>query len=160
MKSIRLIPPARTFFEELKIKPANRFPQGLFVKGGTKSKLLRGGQMPQGLISLQNNQSSLSDDVLGDAFTMIGIGCDPIAVLDKETQDQWRKIGGQFLYLSTSHLSSENLHVNTIKPIDDFISSVPQDWIVITRPDRVIMHDGPLSQTPKIINQVLNMLKE
>ena len=160
MKSIRLIPAARSFFEELKIKPANRFQQGLFTKGTTKSKLPRGGQIPQGEVKTQCDTTCLSDDVLGDAFTMIGVGCDPTAVLNRETQDQWRKIGGQFLCLATGHLSSQNLYVNTVTPTDDSIANLPQGWIVITRPDRVIMHDGPSDQTPKMINQIFKMLKE
>ncbi len=158
MKSVRLVPTARAFFEELKIKPANRFQQGLFYKGSSKSKLLRGGQMPQGQVSLPNNLKCLSDDVLGDTFTIIGVGFDPVSVLDQATQEQWTKIGGRFLQLNSPDTSLQNMNPNTATTTDDFIEKIPQGWMIITRPDRVIMHEGSSQQAIHMVSQCLEML--
>ncbi len=163
MKSIRVIPPAKTFFEELKIKPANSFQQGLFIKSTLKSKFQHGGQMPQGHVQLRSNPltTCLSDKVLGDALTIVGVGVDPLTVLDQAIKDQWTKMGGQFLHLTHRDIIEQSLdpcsNVAIIK--DGFISDISQDKIIVIRPDRVIMHEGPSKQINKIVNQCIEMLK-
>ncbi|MDF6614309.1 FAD-dependent monooxygenase, partial [Escherichia coli] len=48
MRLTRLVPGLRSQFEELRIKPKNAFKTGLFVKGCSSTKLMRGGVIPQG----------------------------------------------------------------------------------------------------------------
>ncbi len=156
MKSIRLIPAARSFFEELKIKPANRFQQGLFIKGSAQYKLPRGGQISQGKVKTPGD-TCLSDDILGDTFTMIGVGFDPVAALDKAAQDQWTKIGGQFLHLANNDDAFKR-NSNTAVCITDFIREIQQDWVIITRPDRVIMIDGSPKNIVDMMNQSIQMI--
>ena len=46
MRALRLIPPARSYLEELKIKPQNEFARGLFV-GRRRRGLRRGATRPK-----------------------------------------------------------------------------------------------------------------
>jgi 3-(3-hydroxy-phenyl)propionate hydroxylase len=158
MKSIRIIPPAKTFFEELKIKPANRFQHGLFVKGASRAKLIRGGQLPQGEVSGQNEIACLSDDLMGEGFTIVGVGIDPLQVLDESSKDRWVKMGGQFLHLASDRSTQSYQRHSSTAAAGDFIADLPHDWIIISRPDRVIMHEGPADQAVNIVNQCLKML--
>lgn len=157
MKSVRLIPKARTFFEELKIKPANQFDKGLFIKSSS-SKLIHGGQIPQGVVRLQHIGDFLSDDILGDSFTIVGVGIDPSSILDQATKALWSKMGGHFVHFNHGVLSSQNQPNKVITPIEEFMPDLPQGWIAIIRPDRVVMHDGPSDKAIYMVKQCLRML--
>jgi len=157
MKSIRLIPPIKNFFEELKIKPTNRFQHGLFGKRSLISKLPRGGQLSQGLVASKGH-TCLSDDLLDSGFTLIGIGFDPLTVLNPTSQEEWKKIGGQFAHFDHQAEHVKNSNSETAVYVDDFIPQIRQNWVVITRPDRVIMFDGAPRDMIKMINQCIQML--
>ncbi|WP_410211434.1 bifunctional 3-(3-hydroxy-phenyl)propionate/3-hydroxycinnamic acid hydroxylase [Aquirhabdus sp.] len=162
MKTIRLLPAARAFFEELKIKPANRFQHGLFIKGSAKSGLQRGGQIPQGRLHLQNLESSFSDDVLGDAFTLIGVGIDPQSLLGAATTAHWQHAGGRFLHIAKADTKTDPIGAtqgsDTVTALDGFMAAIPSGWLVITRPDRVVMLDGSSTQANSLVNQCLKMI--
>lgn len=158
MLMARWVPPVRRYLEELKIKPPNRFKKGFFVAGRNRTdKLKRGGQVPQDF-ARQGTRICLSDDLLGDKFTLVGFGIDPLAILDDTTRVRWQALNGQFLQIG--------LRGQKPGPETDFaedlsnnlIPGIPRGWVAVVRPDRVLMHDGPGKHASRIVNECMRML--
>ena len=157
MRLIRLVPPARDYFEELKIKPANKFKKGLFYKG--KSAFVRGGQLPQEL--LRTSQGiEWSDDMLGDQLTVLGFGVDPRSKVDYALTKKWEEMGGTFLHIGTRGHRSE-LNTSFAEALEKkFSDAGKQEWIVIVRPDRVVMIDGEASKAKELVSKALRIIQD
>lgn len=157
MRLIRFIPPARRYFEELKIKPANRFKQGLFSKSKRASRLKAGSHLPQELWRTHSG-ICLSDEVLGQQFVVIGVGTDPTATLDDVMIEKWRALGGGFLHLSTRGHESDSDTCFAESLGNELIKAVNHPWIIIVRPDRLIMAEGEVRHAPQLLEGVMRQL--
>lgn len=158
MRAINAIPPARSYVEDLKIKPANRFKKGLFKPEAGPDNLTGGTQLPQDFV-LKDNRIQLSDDALGDALTLVGLGVDPCQHLDSATQQAWQAAGGQFLHLGMRGQTNSGLAPFAECLGNGLLPGAPEGWLVVVRPDRVIMHSGQPSQANAMISESLNMLQ-
>ena len=92
MRVIRRVPGLRAYFEELGVKPKNRFRRGLFVRG--RGRLARGGCLTQAFVRDGRNRYLLSDDALGPKLTLVGFGLDPLHHLAAELRQTWERHGG------------------------------------------------------------------
>jgi len=160
MRLSRLVPRLRTQFEELHIKPKNVFRRGLFVKGCTRTKLVRGGVIPQGWLRGADGATSLSDDVLGDGYALIGFGCDARAVLAPATAAAFAQAGGRVVQIAHR---GQRLHLAEHDSWEDldgtFLPRVtPVGWIAIVRPDKTIVHDGPAADADSVVRESLTLL--
>jgi 3-(3-hydroxy-phenyl)propionate hydroxylase len=156
----QFIPPARSFFEDLKMKPAARFAHGLFTKGRTRSRLVRGDMLPQGLVRSALGAAIVpSDDVLGARLALVGFGCDPAAKLSADQLAEWARAGGCTVQIRhrgqppKGAPSWEDM-TNALVP-----GAAPVGWVAVVRPDRTIMHDGPLGDVGKIVSESLALLQ-
>ena len=157
MKGLRLVPPLRTYIEELKIKPANQFRKGIFCKGKKRTGLVRGAQLPQEWVRTDQGLQ-LSDDVLGDRLMLVGLGVDPKARLDAETCKRWTAAGGQFLQLGWRGQRPES-DTEFAEIMGNGLSlGAPAGWLVVVRPDRVIMLDGAPGDAGQLVRQTLAVL--
>ncbi len=154
------IPFTRAFFEDLKIKPAARFRHGLFTKGRSRSKLVRGGMLPQGLVRRAVGAAVVpSDDALGARLALVGFGCDPAAKLSADLLAGWTRAGGCTVQIrhrgqpSKGTFSWEDM-TNALVP-----GAAPVGWVAVVRPDRTVMHDGPLGDVGKIVSESLALLQ-
>jgi len=157
VRVLRKIPPFRAYLEDLKIKPLNTFKKGLFVAGRRKTKLQRGAQFPQSLVK-QGETIRLSDDVLGEQLTMVGLGVDPQILLEESTRARWQALGGHFL-----HIGMRGQPANTESPFvesfsNDFVLNKPRGWLVVVRPDRVVMHDGTPDDANRMVTKCLEFM--
>ncbi|NPU94270.1 MAG: bifunctional 3-(3-hydroxy-phenyl)propionate/3-hydroxycinnamic acid hydroxylase [Gammaproteobacteria bacterium] len=159
MRLLRMVPPVRTFFEELKVKPANRFKNGLFVPGRSAVGLQRGGQFPQDLVRSPSG-ICLSDDVLGDQLTLVGIGVDPAAVLDVAALAQWEAAGAQVLHLGMRGQTGNGTTRFAEIMGNNLVLKAPQGWLAVVRPDRVVMHDGPPQSADTLVGDSLRVLSK
>ncbi|MGZ8291588.1 MAG: bifunctional 3-(3-hydroxy-phenyl)propionate/3-hydroxycinnamic acid hydroxylase [Telluria sp.] len=153
------LPFARAVFEEVKFKPANRFRRGLFRRGSGGARLVRGGQLPQGLLRRAAGTACLpSDDCLGNALTLVGFGCDPAAHLSVSMQAAWRAAGGRIVALR--HRGQANLGEGTWEDMGDSLvpGAAPVGWVAAVRPDRVVLHDGPLASIDAIVLESIELL--
>jgi len=153
------LPVTRTLFEELKIKPANRFKRGLFVAGRTRSRLVRGGQLPQGLLRRFGTSDCVpGDDCLGQALTLIGFGCDPAAGLPQPVLAAWLTAGGAFL--TVGFRGQTGLPDGAWEDMTDSLvpGAAPPGWVAVVRPDRVVLNDGPARDSAMLIEQALALL--
>lgn len=158
MRLVNLIPPARTYFEELKVKPANRFKRGLFCPGRSRSRIARGGQLAQDLVRT-DNQILLSDDLLGDRLTLIGIGIDPQPLLNASLRQSWEAAGGQLLHLGLRGQPRQGTTAFAEIIGNGLVAGAPKGWLAVVRPDRVVMHDGPPAQASALVTASLRMLQ-
>ncbi|MES2069205.1 MAG: bifunctional 3-(3-hydroxy-phenyl)propionate/3-hydroxycinnamic acid hydroxylase [Pseudomonadota bacterium] len=156
MRLMRLIPSARAMFEELRIKPKNQFDRGLFVQGRSRSSLVRGGLLPQGLVRQSvGSPVQKSDDAIGQQLTLIGFGCDPIKPLSLQLRGEWLRAGGTFVQLR--HRGQSGSGENSWEDLTDALvpGAAPVGWVAVVRPDRTVLHDGPLDKVDAVVAEAL-----
>ena len=160
MRLIRLVPPLRRHFEELGIKPENRFPKGLFVAGRRSARVRHGAMLPQGWTRGSDGAFRLSDDVLGAGLTLIGFGLDPHASMSPEMAALFAAAGGTIVQMTHR---GQRLHLSRRGWWEDlegvFLPGlVPFGWAAIVRPDRVVLHDGPAADLDRMVSESLALL--
>jgi 3-(3-hydroxy-phenyl)propionate hydroxylase len=163
MKLLSRIPRLRRLFENLEIKPANRFASGCFVAPSVSSRLRRGGQLPQCLLrSRELGRTVLSDDAIGPGFAMVGFGVDPSAGLPDALQQSWRAAGGTFVQIDPRGRSAYPSQASRWEDLTGALmpSVVPVGWIAIVRPDRTVMHDGPAVAAATMLRESLDLFVE
>lgn len=157
MKLLRLVPAVRRFLDELGVKPKNEFDEGLFVSGG--SQLRRGAQMPQGLVRAADGRILLSDEALGDSLSLVSFGLDATPQVSDTLMTQWSDRGGRFVHFC---LRGEQLHRTTdgFEDLDNRMvpDGAPYGWCAVVRPDRTVLHDGPIAEAERVIRDSLALL--
>ncbi len=162
MRAVGLVPRLKRLFEDLEIKPVNRFKAGCFVQPSRGARLRRGQQVPQVWLNPPAGGAVvLSDDVLGTGLAMVGFGVDPSASLSPEAVQAWHRAGGRFVQINPrgQHIAG----TSTLKAWEDLTGGlmptvVPVGWVAIVRPDKVVMHDGPASQASVLLMQAMALL--
>lgn len=160
MRLIWLVPPLRRKFAELEIKPKNAFRTGLFVKGRAGAKLTRGAVIAQGRVRRADGVIQLSDDILGAGFTLVGFGHDPQPQLDEAVLARFTAAGGKVVQIAHQ---GQRLHVTPERCWEDldnvFLPGVASmGWVAVLRPDRTILHDGPIADTNRLVRESLDLL--
>ncbi len=161
LRALRTLPIARAWFDDLGMKPKNEFDHGLFVRGSSRSRLVRGGTVPQGWLRADNGEMTLSDDVLGPALCLLGFGRDPREFLDADSAEAFAAAGGRFVHIGHR---GQRLHRSPDLPLwedlnEALIPSIaPFGWCAVVRPDRVVMHDGPAEDAARIVREALSLV--
>nr|WP_316857223.1 bifunctional 3-(3-hydroxy-phenyl)propionate/3-hydroxycinnamic acid hydroxylase [Ralstonia sp. LMG 32965] len=160
MRLTRLVPGLRSQFEELRIKPKNAFKTGLFVKGCSSTKLMRGGVIPQGWVRNAEGHTCLSDEVFGHGYTLVGFGCDARAALEPATAAAFERLGGTFVRIAHR---GQPLHREVPGVWEDLNGTflpdaVPVGWAAVVRPDRTVAHDGPAAEADRLVCESLALL--
>ncbi len=159
MALLQRLPVTRAWFGDLKIKPLNRFKRGLFQPGSGQVRLVRGGLLPQGLVRGSTDAACQpSDEVLGPHLNLIGFGCDARAALSPELQARWQRAGGRIVQLR--HRGQVGAPADSWEDMTDCLvpHAAPVGWVAVVRPDRTVLHDGPLEQLERIVHQALTLL--
>ena len=146
LKLVRSVPGLREHVDELGFKPKPQFKEGLFVKG--RGKLRRGGMLGQVRVRTESGDVRLSDDLLGPALTLVGLGAEVDAQLSPETRRRWASHGGMTLQLEPEVFEDAAT-----------IEALPRGWCAVVRPDRTILHDGPASQANRVAREALALLE-
>lgn len=160
LRLLRLVPGMRARFDELGIKPKNIFARGLFVRGRSRSRLVRGGLLPQGLLRGAGGGIRLSDEVLGAALTLIGFGLDAGAALDPDCARAFAAAGGEIVRITHC---GQRLHLSGTAHWEDLQGSflpavVPFGWVAVVRPDRTVLHEGPAAEAGRLVRESLALL--
>jgi len=159
MTLLQLLPMTRAWFQDLKIKPVNRFARGLFQRGSGRARLVRGGLLPQGLVrSSPDAACQPSDDVLGPHLNLIGFGCDALAALSPALLARWQRAGGRIMQLR--HRGQLRTAADSWEDMTDCLvpNAAPVGWVAVVRPDRTVLHDGPLEQIDHVVEAALALL--
>ncbi|MFZ5601253.1 MAG: 3-(3-hydroxyphenyl)propionate hydroxylase, partial [Pseudomonadota bacterium] len=133
------------------------FKSGLFVPGRSAVGLQRGGQFPQELVRISSG-ICLSDEVLGDQLTLVGIGVDPAAVLGAAALTQWEAAGAHLLHLGMRGQTGNGTTRFAEIMGNSLVLNAPQGWLAVVRPDRVVMHDGPPPSADMLVRDSLRVL--
>ncbi len=161
IRVMRALPGGRAAFDDLKIKPPQRFDEGLFWRDRHARKLLAGTMLPQGWVRA-GEVPQLSDDVLGLQWSLIGFGVDPAEHLDAALLDRWGRLGGKVWQWchrgQAQHLASTDRRVEAL---DEGVLPrlAPMGWVAIVRPDHCVMAEGPMSEVGSILRRALRMLE-
>jgi 3-(3-hydroxy-phenyl)propionate hydroxylase len=156
----RGIPAIARYFDELGIKPKNRFACGLFAKGRSSAKLRRGAMLPQGYVRRRDGDIRLSDDAMDAKLTLIGFGVDPYPLLDARLLQQFMAAGGQVMQIAHR---GQRPATGTQRCWEDltgvFLPGLAGiGWVAVVRPDRIILHDGPVAQLNRLVRDSLDLL--
>ncbi|MFT4570968.1 MAG: 3-(3-hydroxy-phenyl)propionate hydroxylase [Hyphomicrobiaceae bacterium] len=156
-RGLRLFGPIRRYFDELKVKPAPAFREGLFATG--KERLRRGAWIPQVLLRTPNGDTILSDEALGDRVTLVGFGTDPRVHLDAATLAKWEAIGGGIVEIA-SRSQAVDRSADAYEDLTGELvpGTAPPGWAAIIRPDRTILHDGPVADSARLIAESCTLL--
>jgi 3-(3-hydroxy-phenyl)propionate hydroxylase len=161
MRMMNLVPKLRRLFEDLEIKPVNRFKAGCFAPADSGSRLPHGQQMPQVWLRPQaGGELVLSDDVLGTGLAMVGFGVDPCAGLSPQAMQAWAMAGGRFVQINPRGKLAGR---SSLRPWEDLGGSLvptvaPMGWVAVIRPDKVVMLDGPASDAAALLKQTEDLL--
>ena len=163
VKLIQVIPAGRALFEDLKVKPQNQFDEGFFWRTRGIEKLRAGSMLPQAWVRQgKENVPTLSDDVLGLDWSLIGFGTDLAKIAPPHLLKRWERAGGkiwqwcqrgQALDLAPAHQRIEALD-ETLLP-----RRVPLGWAVLVRPDRCVLAEGPAQDVVALLTQALAMIE-
>lgn len=160
LRLARSIPPVRRYFDELRIKPKNRFASGLFIRGRSALGRIRGATLPQGYVRRRDGDIRLSDDALDNKLALIGFGVDPYPLLDAHLLQQFMAAGGQVLQIA---YRGQRPTTGTQRCWEDltgvFLPGLASaGWSAVVRPDRTILHDGPIAQVNRLVRESLQLL--
>lgn len=159
MTLLQRLPMTRAWFQDLKIKPVNRFGRGLFQPGSGRARLVRGGLLPQGLVRSAPQAACVpSDDMLGPHLNLIGFGCDAVSALSPELRARWQRAGNSIVQLC--HRGQQGAPAGSWEDMTDCLvpNAAPVGWICVVRPDRTVLHDGPIEQIDIIVRGALALL--
>lgn len=156
MKALRLIPAARRHFEELDIKPKNRFKRGLFVAGGRRRGPANGALFPQAWVR-HRGRVCLSDELLGDRLQLVGLGTDPRRWLDAAQQQQWTALGGDFLQIGHGRGGEATDFAEVLD--DNLLGGWAEATLAVVRPDRIIMHQVPVARAGELLQRCQALLR-
>lgn len=156
MKTMVLLPAARRLFEELDIKPKNRFKRGLFQRGAAKA-LPAGGLFSQSLLRDTQRGIVLSDEVLGDHLTLLGFGCDPRAALPEASRERWQALGGSYVQIVQRGQQGNGQTPWVEDLTGEMLKQRPLGSVLAVRPDRVILHSARVHDTASLVDTCLKL---
>lgn len=161
IRAMRVLPAGRRLFDDLKIKPENTFDKGLFWRNRSNERLRAGSTLPQAWVRPAGGVPVLSDDVLGLHWALVGVGVDLTTRLRPDQLHSWQCAGGKVWQwcqrAQGQHLAPAD---RRLEALDESLlpRRAPLGWVVIVRPDRCVMAEGPVEQVQELLDQALRRL--
>lgn len=158
IRTLRLLPKGRALFDDLKIKPENTFDTGLFWRDRRHERLRAGSTLPQGWVRPAGGAPVLSDDAFGLHWALVGVGVDPTLRLRPDQLHSWQRAGGKVWQwcqrAQAQHLAATD---QRLEALDETLlpRRVPLGWVVIVRPDRCVMAEGPVERVREMLDEAL-----
>lgn len=158
VRALRVIPFFRGYFDDLRIKPKNRFSHGLFAPARRGPGALQGSWLPQGLLRAADGTITLSDDALGDRMVLLGCGVDPAAHLGESALRSWRAAGGAVVRIEPR--GSQSRGASAWEDLSDTLvpGAALVGRVLVVRPDKTVMHQGPVDDCERLVRESLALL--
>jgi len=158
-----LVPPARTYFAEMKYKPKPRFASGFLVRSeGRGAARLIGRLFPQPELR-SANQTALLDEFLGTGFALLALPQTPLNVFEKVPADLWEPlhIGRVAVRVAADATPAPPSVIVLHDPSGAFVNSmkdVPPGLLLI-RPDRYVaafLRAGRIEEDSRAVSELID----
>ncbi len=143
--ALNYIKPIKQYLLEMRFKPMPKYNDGALLADGQKNSPV-GKMFIQPHVQLENGQTVLLDDVIGNDFAIIAWGVDPKWGLSEANMKQWQLLGVKFIQvLPAVQLGNEKRQkFDGVITIGDMGTEI-RSWfgktdqsMVILRPDRFV----------------------
>lgn len=143
--ALNYIKPIKQYLLEMRFKPMPKYNDGALLADGQKNSPV-GKMFIQPHVQLENGQTVLLDDVIGNDFAIIAWGVDPKWGLSEANMKQWQALGVKFIQVLPSvQLGNEKRQkIDGVITIGDMGTEI-RSWfgktdqsMVILRPDRFV----------------------
>lgn len=143
--ALNYIKPIKQYLLEMRFKPMPKYNDGALLADGQKDSPV-GKMFIQPHVQLENGQTVLLDDVIGNDFAIIAWGVDPKWGLNEANMKQWQSLGVKFIQvLPAVQLGNEKRQkFDGVITIGDMGTEI-RSWfgktdqsMVILRPDRFV----------------------
>jgi 3-(3-hydroxy-phenyl)propionate hydroxylase len=139
---LSIVPPARTYFAEMKYKPQPRFDAGFLAQAGKNgADALVGTLFPQPTVRSRTREALL-DDFLGDGFALLALPQTPAELFNRLPRGRWESLNAQRVAIRSPD-DSVRLpdDVTTLSDeIGDFTRATKnlRPGLLVMRPDRYV----------------------
>jgi 3-(3-hydroxy-phenyl)propionate hydroxylase len=159
MLGARKLPGMRPYLDGLGLKPAHRYATGLFATRTQEGTFTPGAWLPQAELRDAEGRALLSDAALGPGLACVGFGCDPEARLDPATRAAFTRHGGRFVQIGArSGILPARPNAYLSGALGPFARAVDAGVIAVVRPDRFVLHDGPIQRSARVVRESLALL--
>lgn len=82
-----------------------------------------------------------------------------MAAVSPEMRNRWRAAGGRFLKIVPRGNPAQKAQVATWEDLEGTFlpSCVPMGWVPVVRPDKAMMHDGPVDEVEALLEQAIRL---
>lgn len=159
--ALNYIKPIKQYLLEMRFKPMPKYNDGALVKDNNKESPV-GKMFIQPQVQLENGQTVLLDEVIGNDFAVIAWGVDPKWGINDTNMKQWQSLGVKFIQvLPAVQLGNEKRKIHDgVITIGDTGTEI-RSWfgktdqaMVILRPDRFVAALA-IPQTMNTVSQQL-----
>ncbi|MBB5467014.1 3-(3-hydroxy-phenyl)propionate hydroxylase [Paraburkholderia sp. CI2] len=152
--------PLRAQPEESQIQPKKTTRRGVFVKGRSPTKLVRGAVIGQGRVRGSDGKARPSDEVFGQGLVLIGFGTDARASLDSSEAAAFARAGGSTVQIAHRGERPHLARHDSWEDLDGVFLPrlVPVGWAAVVRPDKTVVHDGPATDASRLVRESLSLL--
>lgn len=138
-------PAARTYFAEMKYKPAPRFDHGFFLESQLSRRGVVGRMLPQPPLPASYGAKKL-DDLLGDGFALVAIDGPDAATLDRlSLGEDWDRLIEARIRLASADIPDFAAHTG---------------HVLLVRPDRYVMARFTEAELPAIRTRLDRLLSD
>lgn len=159
--ALNYIKPIKQYLLEMRFKPMPKYNDGALVKDNNKESPV-GKMFIQPQVQLENGQTTLLDEVIGNDFAVIAWGVDPKWGINNANMKVWQSLGVKFIQvLPAVQLGNEKRKIHDgVITIGDTGTEI-RSWfgktdqaMVILRPDRFVAALA-IPQTMNTVSQQL-----
>ena len=159
--ALNYIKPIKQYLLEMRFKPMPKYHDGALLADGHKDSPV-GKMFIQPQVQLENGQTVLLDEVIGNDFAVIAWGVDPKWGINEANMKKWQALGVKFIQvLPAVQLGNEKRKIHDgVITIGDIGTEI-RSWfgktdqaIVILRPDRFVAALA-IPQTMNTVSQQL-----
>lgn len=159
--ALNYIKPIKQYLLEMRFKPMPKYSDGALLANGSKDSPI-GKMFIQPNVQLENGQTVLLDEIIGNDFAIIAWGVDPQWGLSEANMKQWQKLGVKFIQVipAVQFGNANRKQFDGVITIGDIGTDIrtwfgkTSDSIVILRPDRFVA----ALAIPQSMNQISEKL--
>ncbi len=153
---LRLYPPARDYFAQMKYKPKPRFEEGLIWPDGSSRKTSIVGQMfPQPIVEMTDRGYRLLDTVLPDQPVLLVYAKAPDLVVSSDVLRKFRDVGAAVIGITPEDVKPAHAEFVIVRDQSRFLSAHPHRAYIehglVLRRDRYVAAAEPVEKLERLL---------